>query len=96
MKENTSEIGFLQMLEALERELGGTDLSGNLRLTLNHCRDCVHNRELHLAFEDLVTNLDEFEVPISADLYRQIEAIGRGLSVDESQWSDLKAYIRAG
>ena len=96
MSEKNIETRLLHILEILEASqvgLNDADQSGGLKMTVESCREFVENNESHLAFETLVSNLDELETPISLDLYRQIDEAGRTWSAGDEGWSFLKAYV---
>lgn len=47
-----------------------------------------------IAFENLCTQLYEYDCPITQESYSLIEEIGRGLHLNEKRWLNLKGLIK--
>lgn len=73
---------MIDLIEQMRSILPEKDVSEALDLT-------EHN-EFGISFELICTQLSEYDLKISADIYQKIEKIGRSMKLDESIWQMLK------
>jgi len=57
---------------------------------LRYCLEAAQAGEDVLAFENLCSNLYEFNVPISAEEYDQLARVARELGIDDNRWEFLE------
>ena len=50
----------------------------------------IEYNEFGISFELICAQLFEYDVKVSADVYRKIEEIGQSMNLDESVWQMLK------
>ena len=56
---------------------------------------CAHCGEETIAFENLCSNLYEYEPPISRQAYELLKDIGLSLNVEKRRWKVLESQIRS-
>ena len=82
-------------------------LASQIRALIAKCRllglpeqDCVNANEFlqyheyALAFDTILTLMYEFDIPINAELYEQIETIARRMSLEAKDYSFMAELIR--
>ncbi|WP_185731234.1 MafI family immunity protein [Larkinella rosea] len=60
----------------------------------NDARSYLENNERGLAFDTLLTQIYEYDILIDGDIYRQIEAIARELSINAEDYAFITKLIR--
>lgn len=82
-------------------------LTNQIRTLIAKCRllglpeqDCVNANEFlqyheyALAFDTILTQTYEFDIPINTELYQQIETIARRMSLETRDYSFMAELIR--
>lgn len=75
-------IALLDLIEQIRDELPEEDVKEAL--------DFVEHNEFGVSFELICAQLFEYDIKVSADIYRKIEEIGRSMTFDDSVWQMLK------
>lgn len=60
---------------------------------VNNIRDLFINREWWIGMEVLCTQLDEYEVAISAALFSKIEVMAREMDMPPTTWEDIQHLV---
>ena len=75
-------INLIDLIEQVRNVLPEKDVSEAL--------DLAEHDEFGVSFELICTQLFEYDVKVSADVYRKLEALGKSMNIDESVWQILK------
>jgi hypothetical protein len=59
-------------------------------------RELIAHGEYGVALDLLCTQVYEYEIPVSSEAYKLIEACGTRMQMEESSWSYLRELLRIG
>lgn len=82
-----------QVIANIERLLAAFDSTLPAE-NISDARDLLEHDEWGEAFDLLCTQLYEFDVELSVELYELIEATGNAMSIDREQWEYLSELVR--
>ncbi len=78
-------------LEALISEVAALGLSDQ---DAWYAEDFLTHNEFTLGFEHLVSQLHEYDIPISTDFYLHIEKVGKALEVSDDKYVFIRSLIK--
>ena len=61
---------------------------------LENIRDDIEYNEFGNAFENLCIQLFEYQSSITAEIYSELESVGKDIGYDEKTWDFLKILIK--
>lgn len=75
---------LLELVNAFEKKLSESDIAS--------IKELINAREWGIGFENLCTQLYEFEIPIPTEVYRRIKAIGQYMKIDRNYYTQLESH----
>lgn len=57
---------------------------------VNEALNLIENNEFGVSFELICTQLFEYDIKVSANIYQKVEEIGQSMNLNESIWQMLK------
>lgn len=61
---------------------------------IEDAREMVKYNEYGVGFEIVCTQLFEYDIKISSEIYEKLEALGKSMKLKEETWNYLRALIK--